>query len=564
MQPDPRDRPPSAEPIPSASRRAIPLYPALSLLICCSSFGSGGGCDRSWVGNFGDIPPPPPDVTAPTTRLLPDSGLLDASRTATLQADEFAMVYFTVDGSSPEIDAPGTLSRASPAEVTVPTDTAMVRYFSVDLSGNREVERTTGVRVDAALPSATFTNVPKSPLDLLDTGRVRFMNTEPCEFTLEFGGDGTRGTGLLFAQGFVDAVMTLSYDVIGIGVPLSTNQLWLHMTDSAGNAGAVSTGLASRSPTEVPLFVPIRDLALRPDGARAYLATPSGIVVVDTEQNSPTRHSVLTTIPLGAEAKHLAVGPRGLLLYASTDVGIAIVELRSATQISILPTGAGPAFGIAITPDGSRAYYCTSLGSIRAMSVDLASSEFGLSEAIATFSEPIDDARVAISKNGKMAFVSSHDPFDDGIDRVRVRVFDSDAGSETFHEELSGPEGLVTRIGIGLRTPQLAFSPDGSSAFLPIGTLRRVDLTSAGFETLDENDAITPSAVAAAGDGWLLALAQDGRRLSAVTEDPLAERGFRDFTFEAAQVIDVSADQGSAYSVKPRDDGDTLLAWPLR
>jgi YVTN family beta-propeller protein len=94
-------------------------------------------------------------------------------------------------------------------------------------------------------------------------------------------------------------------------------------------------------------------IAFSPDGARAYVANEfSGTVsVIDTANNS-----VITTVTVGSSPTDLAVSPNGALVYVSNN-GSDTVSVISTTTNAVVDTISGVGtFGVAFSPDGSRAY----------------------------------------------------------------------------------------------------------------------------------------------------------------------------------------------------------------
>jgi YVTN family beta-propeller protein len=96
------------------------------------------------------------------------------------------------------------------------------------------------------------------------------------------------------------------------------------------------------------------------DNDNLYLATTSGILVVDADGDAST-----TTIASGHFIGDLALSPNGEKLYASDSSGVLggangvlVVDTDTNTVAATVPLPFGPSFitGIAVTPDGRHVY----------------------------------------------------------------------------------------------------------------------------------------------------------------------------------------------------------------
>lgn len=111
---------------------------------------------------------------------------------------------------------------------------------------------------------------------------------------------------------------------------------------------------------------------LLPDNTRAYVCNQNSddVSVIDITPGSPTYHQVIRTIPVGHQPQDLAVsafGPAVLVVeYGSATLSVIDANSGNATFdeiVSTTNTGVGGR-GIAITPDGGRAYICTAAGTV--------------------------------------------------------------------------------------------------------------------------------------------------------------------------------------------------------
>lgn len=120
--------------------------------------------------------------------------------------------------------------------------------------------------------------------------------------------------------------------------------------DAASNT-VVATIPASRA----------RTVAFNPAGTRAYVAgaSPGNVVtVIDTSTDT-----VVTTIPIASGPDSVAVNPAGTRLYVTRQLAsqLAVVDTATNTVLTNVTLTDGctlfPAFAIAVTPDGTRAYF---------------------------------------------------------------------------------------------------------------------------------------------------------------------------------------------------------------
>lgn len=84
------------------------------------------------------------------TTASPKGGIYPASYTltVTLRTDRKATIYYTLDGSTPEIGRGNTLKGESPVEgIRIVRDTTL-RFFAVDMAGNREAVKTEKYTID--------------------------------------------------------------------------------------------------------------------------------------------------------------------------------------------------------------------------------------------------------------------------------------------------------------------------------------------------------------------------------------------------------------------------------
>jgi YVTN family beta-propeller protein len=218
----------------------------------------------------------------------------------------------------------------------------------------------------------------------------------------------------------------------------------------------VSTNTVVGAPLPLPSTAQNPEsIAISPDGTRAYVpfffnhgfgAFGGGLAVIDTATNTVSA----TSIPLGFQIvpEGIAITPDGARAYVteSQNDTVLVVDL-AAGAVTGSPIAVGPnPEGIAITPDGSRAIVVNSntagnTGSLTVINTASNQANFG---TIALDELPVG---IAITPNGARAYVANSGPgFVSAVDTASDSVVDT-----------VGVQGVHTRA--------VAISPDGTKAF---------------------------------------------------------------------------------------------------
>lgn len=97
---------------------------------------------------------PAADVTAPVTTATPAGGTYTSAQTVTLNANESATIYYTMDGSVP------TASSTVYAYPLSVSSSATVKYFAKDTAGNSEAVKTQIYTLNIAVTDASAPSIP--------------------------------------------------------------------------------------------------------------------------------------------------------------------------------------------------------------------------------------------------------------------------------------------------------------------------------------------------------------------------------------------------------------------
>jgi YVTN family beta-propeller protein len=245
-------------------------------------------------------------------------------------------------------------------------------------------------------------------------------------------------------------------------------------------AGRVTGGVSFSVGTD-PMGV-----AVSPDGRFAYVTNTvsSSVSVIETGTNSVT-----ATIPVGDVPSTVAFTPDGRFAYVTSTCGhdrasicatgdVAVIDTGSYAVLAIITVGERPE-GIAITPDGTRAYVAN------------------------TFSNSISIIDTATNVvTGEIAFPPSSTPASIAIppDGARLYVVSVDAGAVAVVDTATSIVTAMLPVGnIPLR---IALTPDGRFAYVTNAVGSRVTVIDTASNTIVANiPARSPEAVAVTPEG---------------------------------------------------------------
>jgi DNA-binding beta-propeller fold protein YncE len=180
-------------------------------------------------------------------------------------------------------------------------------------------------------------------------------------------------------------------------------------------ATAVISGLLAVTPA-VPAMAAFAYVV----GGALSGGTPE-IAVIDANPTSSTFNSVIAAIPNTSLATKLAITPDGSRGYVINNDGtVSVIDTNPSSTTfnsvvaTITPQGnpvGPPAFGIAITPDGSRAYSgwrSDSSGNVFASVIDTVPTSLTYNQVIATINSglPNDGQGIAVTPDGSRAYLT--------------------------------------------------------------------------------------------------------------------------------------------------------------
>jgi YVTN family beta-propeller protein len=161
-----------------------------------------------------------------------------------------------------------------------------------------------------------------------------------------------------------------------------------------------------------------------------------------------TTNELITTIPVGSRPSGVAITPDGSRAYVTNELEatVSVVDIATNAMIETISVGILPR-DVAITPDGSRAYIANA-GSDTLSVIDTATNQ--VINIIPGLADPV---QVAITPNGSRAYVANQ-----GFSPPAVSVIDTVSNM------------VIASISIPRGTPRdVAITPDGSRAYVPAG-----------------------------------------------------------------------------------------------
>lgn len=457
------------------------LFGLLSIL--ASGGGGGGGGNGS-----GDTMPP-------QTSASPPGGLYGSTQDVTLTSDEAATIYYSLDGNDPSIGGGNTASGSSPVSgIVIPGGTTVLKYFAVDAANNQEVVKSETYEVDLQSPSLSLSGSPPAPVGLLGAATVNWQTDEDGSYIVELGGNGTMGSGVQLAAGTAQANTPIASQVQGVDLSYAAAMpLWVYVTDAVGNIGSFSIDLHLKPLVTIAVGSGMADIKILPDGLKAYATKKSldSVAVIDIDPASMNYNTILTSIAVGTRPDHIAVTPDGAWLYVTnngnTDLDIdSISEIATATDTvsdTITLNGNTAPTGIAVTPDGTRAYFLSFEEKIQVLDADTASGTYNT--VIGNIGRTLLLAgEIAITPDGLKAVANWF-----GLIAHAVDVLDVDPASPTYNTLLASPIPVVSAS-----SGDIAISSDSAYAYVTdtyfdVCWLCKIDLQTYAITAKNNTDA---------------------------------------------------------------------------
>lgn len=196
-----------------------------------------------------------------------------------------------------------------------------------------------------------------------------------------------------------------------------------------------------------------------PDGRKSYVATRSAPVsLINTANNF-----VLGSPTTGAQAHSIVAGPSGRWVYVTNGSGgISVLDAATAAKTDMIPVvvngsmvnaGGGPTLnpqGLAISMDGRHLFVSDNQDGGAVVVIDIATKTAVASFALGPGWTPLG---IAVNPDGQRAYFAFADGTASNLDVVRV--FDTVKMAPT-----------ATSIPVGARPTAIAVTPDGAKAYV--------------------------------------------------------------------------------------------------
>jgi YVTN family beta-propeller protein len=246
-----------------------------------------------------------------------------------------------------------------------------------------------------------------------DVNVMRQLDPSSGASSFEVGEDpgdviATRDGAVAYVSGFQDGSITivqLAHDTTSelVRLPtrsayrlaLSPNERKLYVTSTDGRLYVFNTATRALA-TSKPLGGSLQGLAIDHAGARLFVTSTAGDVW--RLERGTLRSLRQTTLDCVAQDVVLSTDDREL--YVACEKGnVVVLDARSLEQLDVLPVG--PAFGLAVTPDGEQLYVSSpSEGSVAIV-------ELATRKVLSRVSVQGTPRRIAFSPTGDQAYVTN-------------------------------------------------------------------------------------------------------------------------------------------------------------
>lgn len=196
------------------------------------------------------------------------------------------------------------------------------------------------------------------------------------------------------------AAMALPLLLLLVAAPPSSAKR-AYVADSGGTLAILDTA-ANVTLGAIPLGGEPVDVAVTPDGSRAYVVDAAGALVLAID--TAIAAAIAAPIPVGAQPRAIAISPDGRFAYVANSGAdtVSVIDL-GANSVSGAPIAVGPQpEGVAVTPDARRLLVAQRGGDVAV--VDLASRS-----VIAAVPDPLGPAKLALTPDGFRGLVANAD-----------------------------------------------------------------------------------------------------------------------------------------------------------
>lgn len=281
---------------------------------------------------------PAADVTAPVTTATPAGGTYTSAQTVTLNANESATIYYTMDGSVP------TASSTVYAYPLSVSSSATVKYFAKDTAGNSEAVKTQIYTLNIAVTDASAPSIPTNFVATAVSASQINLN-----WTVSLDNVGVAGYEIYRNGEYKAKTAYAQYSDTGL-TPSSVYAYKVRAYDATGNTSAFTGDKAATTHAAPVAPVTAPTVTVSPGGGSYNAPSPAPAITTGT---SVTTQSSATTVVSQAVAtsqpavyvnpfaaigsyvtkKHLAVGARG------EDVKRLQEFLKIEGHLAEIPTG---------------------------------------------------------------------------------------------------------------------------------------------------------------------------------------------------------------------------------
>jgi uncharacterized protein (TIGR03437 family) len=231
--------------------------------------------------------------------------------------------------------------------------------------------------------------------------------------------------------------------------------------------------------------------------ARVYVSNNGDDTVseIDTSTNA-----VVATIHVGTGPEGIAISPDGTRAYVANDGGaVWVLDTSNNSVVTKVNVGGDP-YAVAITPDGTRVYVTEDNGasvSVIATSTNTVMARIGVTAT---------PAGVAITPDGRHAYVASTGT---GIgpsgSTATVQVIDTSSNI------------VVAKVGLAGLPWGIAVTPDGTRVYVA-NSVPNISGGSATVSVIDTStNTVVANVAAGAGISWGVAITPDGTRAYVAT-----------------------------------------------